>query len=272
MNSLQKYFTLLNKQKRKLFLPYVTLWDPDKEYFLKILKALQDSGADAIEIGIPFSDPMADGPTIQKASQRALAKGASLRAGFETLKNIKKHISIPILFMSYYNPVFAMGENNFFSACCKTGLDGIIIPDLPIEEAKIFIKKAKKTGLASICFISPTTPVKRMREINRNASGFIYYISIKGVTGKRQDFEKEVLENIKLVKKNTTLPVCAGFGISNAHQAKTLAQYADGVIIGSAIVKIIERNLDNKKKAVDEISEFACRIRRALDGKKTSGS
>jgi len=272
MNPLQKYFTLLNKQKRKLFLPYVTLWDPDKEYFLKILKTLQDSGADAIEIGIPFSDPMADGPTIQRASQRALSKGASLKAGFEMLESIKKHVSIPILFMSYYNPVFTMGEGKFFSACCKTGLDGIIIPDLPIEEAKVFIKKAKKIDLASICFISPTTPVKRMKEINRNASGFIYYISVKGVTGERRDFKKGVLESIKLVKKNTTLPLCVGFGISNAHQAKTFAQYADGVIIGSAIVKIIEKNLNDKKKIVLEISKFASRIRRALDGKKTSGS
>ncbi|MDP8233233.1 MAG: tryptophan synthase subunit alpha [Candidatus Saelkia tenebricola] len=268
MNSLQKHFTLLKKQKRKLFLPFVTLWDPDKEYFLKILKALENNGADAIEIGIPFSDPMADGPVIQKASIRALNKGASLIEGFKMLENIKKQISVPILFMSYYNPVFMMGEERFFKVCEKTKLDGIIIPDLSFEESKKFIKNSKAIDLASICFISPTTPSLRMKKINSNASGFIYYISIKGVTGQHQGFEKKAIEHIKLVKKNTTLPVCVGFGISTAKQAKTLAEYADGIIIGSAIVKIIEKNINNKKMAVDEIAKFTRRIRSVLDGKK----
>ena len=265
MNSLEKHFRALRKKGRKLFLPYLTLGDPDREQFLKIVKTLSDCGADAIEIGIPFSDPLADGPTIQRASQRALEKGFSLREGFKILKEIKKFVSIPILFMSYYNPIFALGNEKFFAQCKKSKLDGVIIPDLPFEEAKAFIEKARWVDLAVISFISPTTSLKRIEKINTISRGFIYYISLKGVTGARKSLGKGVISNIEFVKKHTTLPLCVGFGISNPGQAKQIALHADGVIIGSALVNLVEKNILNKNKMLAQIAQFVKSIRKALD-------
>ncbi len=270
MNSLEAYFKKLISSKRKLFLPYVTLGDPDAVSFLQILKLLEICGADAIEIGIPFSDPLADGKTIQKASQRALENNFNLYKGFKMLRKIKNEVSIPILFMSYYNPIFTMGEEKFFKLCEKEELDGLIIPDLPLEEAHNFIKKAKKINTALVLFISPTTSINRTKIINKKSTGFIYYISITGVTGARTKFASGILTNLKKVRKHTTKPLCVGFGISNTKQVKQIMKHVDGIIIGSAIVSIIEKNMENKIKMKKELKSFTKKIRKTLDGKNLS--
>lgn len=265
MNSLERNFRKLISIGRKLFLPYVTLGDPDLKSSCQITKTLARAGADAIEIGIPFSDPIADGPTIQRATSRALANGINLKTAFKVLKKLKNELSIPILFMSYYNPIFRMGEENFFQKARENRLDGIIIPDLAVEEASDFSAKARAIDLASIFFISPTTPIERAKKIARISTGFIYYISLTGVTGAREKLAPELIKNLKLIRKLTSKPICVGFGISNPQQVRLVKNYVDGIIIGSAIVDIIERNLAQKNKLLKEIAHFCKRIRTALD-------
>jgi tryptophan synthase alpha chain len=248
----------------KLFLPYLTFAYPNMDIFYDILSLIEDSGADAIEIGIPFSDPVADGPTIQRSSAAALKRGASLKGAFSELVNIKNKIGIPMLFMSYYNPILALGKDRFLKLS-KNKLDGLVIPDLPLEEANEFIEEANSIGLALASFISPTTSKSRAKKIDQSCNGFIYYISSAAVTGVKDTFSKDTIDMIREFKKSTTNPFCVGFGISKEKQVLELKKVADGIIIGSAIIKIIDKNLKDRKKMIKELSRFFKNIRRALD-------
>ncbi|MCX5686761.1 MAG: tryptophan synthase subunit alpha [Candidatus Omnitrophica bacterium] len=259
MNRIDKKFRELKKEKKKAFIAYITAGDPNLATTGKLVIALEKSGADIIELGIPFSDPLADGPTIQAASQRALKSGANLKKIFKTVSAIRKKTDVPLVFMTYCNPVLRYGLPGFFKACGRCGVDGVIIPDLPAEEAGEIIKLGRKNGIATIFLAAPTSTRKRIINIARNSNGFIYYVSLTGVTGARSKLPAEFKSKVKLIKSVTDKPVAVGFGVSSAAQAKEIAGAADGVIVGSAIVKII-----GEKNIIPRVSRFARILAKAI--------
>ncbi|MDP2913200.1 MAG: tryptophan synthase subunit alpha [Candidatus Omnitrophota bacterium] len=260
MNRIDRKFEELKRQKKKAFIAYITAGDPNFAMTKKMAFALERSGADIIELGIPFSDPLADGPTIQAASRRALEKKATLKRVFVMVSQIRKKTAIPLVFMTYYNPVLKYGVENFFRKCKACGVDGVIVPDLPYEESDEMVKLAKQSGIAAIFLVAPTSTIARIRQIAKRSKGFIYYVSLTGVTGARTKLPKEVISNVRRVKRLTGKPVAVGFGIANARQAASVAKAADGVIIGSAIVKII----GEKKNAEERVFRFARSLARAI--------
>ena len=262
MNRIDKTFKKLKNIHKKAFIAYITAGDPRLGMTEKIVLAIQESGVDIIELGIPFSDPVADGPTIQAASQRALAGGASLKKIFTMVRVLRRKTEIPLVFMTYYNPVFKFGLARFFKACREAGVDGVIIPDLSIEEAGETITLGKQNGVAVIFLIAPTSPMDRIREIARKSKGFIYYVSLTGVTGARKKLPPEILSKVRAIKSVTDKPVAVGFGISDAKQARSIAKVADGVIVGSAIVKIIGEN----KNTIARVSKLAAGLAAAIHG------
>lgn len=239
MNKIDRKFKELKKLGKKAFIAYITAGDPSLAMTEKMVPALEGAGVDIIELGIPFSDPVADGPTIQAASQRALKHGANLKKIFAMVRNLRRKTDIPLVFMTYYNPVFQFGLEKFFKACRDTGVDGVIIPDLSIEEASKSIALGKKNGVATIFLVAPTSPRARIKKIIARSRGFIYYVSLTGVTGARAKLPPEVAANVRMIKSMTDKPVAVGFGISDVKQARAVAKVADGVIVGSAIVKIV---------------------------------
>lgn len=253
MNRIDKKFKELRRQKKKAFIVYITAGDPNLAATEKLVVALEKSGADIIELGIPFSDPLADGPTIQAASQRALKAGASLKKIFKTVSAIRKKTDIPIVFMTYYNPVLQFGLAGFFKGCARCGVDGVIIPDLPAEEAKELIGLGRKNKISTIFLAAPTSTRKRIINIAKSSSGFIYYVSLTGVTGARSKLPAELKSKVRSIKSITDKPVAVGFGISAGTQAEEIAKVADGVIVGSAIVKMI----GEKKDFISRVSRFA---------------
>ncbi len=264
MNRIDKKFRELKKEKRKAFVAYITAGDPGLEVTKKIVLALEDAGVDLIELGIPFSDPIADGPTIQAASHRALAGGVTLKKIFSMMADLRKTTEIPIAFMTYYNPVLKYGIEKFVRDSSLKGVDGVIIPDLPIEEAQPLMRCAKKKGISTVFLAAPTSTRKRVGKIVQSSNGFIYYVSLTGVTGARRDLPPEVAAKVRMIKSMTKKPVLVGFGISSPGQARGIAKAADGVIVGSAIVKIVADNGKNAKALLSKISSFSKRIARAV--------
>ncbi|MFA4982411.1 MAG: tryptophan synthase subunit alpha [Candidatus Omnitrophota bacterium] len=266
MNRIDEKFGELKAAGMKTFIAYITAGDPDLGTTARLVRALEVSGVDILELGIPFSDPVADGPTIQAASQRALRKKASLRKIFEMAGRLRKDTAIPMVFMTYYNPVFKYGVSRFFKSCKRHGIDGVIIPDLPIEEGKEVIRLGRASGVATIFLIAPTSTADRINKIADSSRGFIYYVSLTGVTGARRTLPAETISRIRSIKSVTRKPVAAGFGISNAKQAGAIARVADGVIVGSAIVRIIEANRNNPKRMLSEVSRFSKKLAEAIHG------
>ncbi|MFH1189971.1 MAG: tryptophan synthase subunit alpha [Candidatus Omnitrophota bacterium] len=242
MNRIDDKFKKLRAQGRKAFIAYVTAGDPDLKSTRALALRLEASGADILELGIPFSDPIADGPTIQAASYRALAGKTTLRKVFATVRGLRRVSDMPVVFMTYYNPVLRYGLKKFFASCRECGVDGVIVPDLPFEEAAELKALAKRYAVAAIFLAAPTSTPDRIRKIAGISDGFIYYVSLTGVTGARNDLPKDISSKIKAIKSATDKPVAAGFGVSRAKQAFQVARAADGVIVGSAIVKIISEN------------------------------
>lgn len=256
MNRIDKKFKDLKKKNKKAFIAFITAGYPNLNTTKKLVLEFDRIGVDIIELGVPFSDPMADGQIIQEASQEALRKNTHLAGILNLVKSVRiKHSNIPICLMTYYNPIFCFGEERFVKNAVASGVDGVIIPDLPPEEAKSFIELANKSNLDMICFLAPTSALKRVKFISRIAKGFIYYVSLTGVTGLRKKLPKDLRNNLKLIKKCTKKPVCVGFGVSNAFQVKEINKIADGVIVGSAIVKQIKDNL-TKKNLIKKVSDF----------------
>lgn len=249
MNRIDAKFLELAKRKKTAFIAYITVGDPNLETTVALVSTLADAGADIIELGIPFSDPLADGTTIQAASQRALAGGVTLTKIFPMVSTIRKQTQIPLLFMTYYNPVFHYGERRFVDQSKKVGIDGLIIPDLPPQEATALVALTKKEQLAMPFFLSPTTTRERMKDIIKDSTGFIYYVSLTGVTGARRELPTTLRDAVLQIKRMTNKPVCVGFGVSTPEQVLSLSKIADGVIVGSAIVKAIEKNLAQKDLA-----------------------
>lgn len=263
-NRIGMKFKELKRRMSKAFIAYITAGDPSLIMTGRIVMTLEASGVDIIELGIPFSDPLADGPTIQAASQRALQKGTNLKKIFETVKSLRKRTDIPLAFMTYYNPVLKYGLRRFIMDCRGCGVDGVIVPDLPYEEADELIRLGSDNGIATINLVAPTSTRDRIRDIANLSTGFIYYVSLTGVTGSRETLPPEIASKVRLVKSLTPKPVCVGFGVSNPAQARNIARACDGVIVGSAIVKIIEKNAKSPSKMLFEISRFAKSLARAI--------
>jgi len=247
MNRIEKRFSYLKKNKNKAFIAFITAGYPSLSVTERLVLEFDKRGVDVVELGVPFSDPMADGAVIQEASQAALKKKVSLKAILRSAARLRKKTDIPLCLMTYYNPVFCFGEDKFFKEAASCGVDGVIIPDLPPEEGRNLLKLAEKYSIDVISFISPTTSRERIKYIASIAKGFIYYVSLTGVTGARRALPADLINKLKIIKSLTKKPVCVGFGVSNAAQVAQVQAVADGVIVGSAIVKKIKENLKNGK-------------------------
>ena len=257
MNRIEAKFEQLRAEGRSAFMPYICAGDPSREISRKLLLTLEEAGADLIELGVPFSDPIADGPTIQKASERALVDKISLREILDMVETLRQETQIPIALMTYYNPIFRMGEVEFCAAAHRAGVDGVIIPDLPPEEASTLLEVAPAHDLATIFLASPTSSPERMRLIASVSTGFIYCVSVTGVTGARTSLSEEVQPMIIELKKQTQKPICVGFGVSTSEQANAVARLADGVIVGSAIINVMEKHLGDKAAILSSVKGFA---------------
>ena len=237
---------------------FVTGGDPNLETSKKIIKTLAKNGADIIEIGMPFSDPMADGPTIQLSSNRAISKGIDLEKIFSLASEAKKtKIDLPIILMGYYNLILYFGIEKFVKKCKENGVNGLIIVDLQPEEDEDLINELKKNEIDLIRLITPTTNEERLKLILKNASGFLYYVSVMGITGQKSADLNELKKSVAFIKKHTNLPVVPGFGIKNSIDVSNICKIADGAVVGSSIIKIIEENLNNKDKMLSEINKFS---------------
>lgn len=235
MSNIKKAF-----ENGKAFIPFITCGDPDLETTAKIVRSAVANGADLIELGIPFSDPTAEGPVIQGANIRALAGGVTTDKIFDLVVELRKDVKIPLVFMTYANVVFSYGSERFMKKCAETGIDGIIIPDLPFEEKGEFSEDSKKYGIDMISLIAPTSE-NRIAMIAKEAEGFIYVVSSLGVTGTRSEITTNIGDMVSLIRENTDTPCAVGFGISTPEQAKQMTEFSDGAIVGSAIIKIIEK-------------------------------
>ena len=235
MSNIKKAF-----ENGKAFIAFVTCGDPDLETTAKVVRAAVENGADLIELGIPFSDPAAEGPVIQGANLRALRGGITTDKIFAFVKELRRDVKVPMVFMTYANVVFSYGAEKFISTCRDIGIDGLILPDLPFEEKEEFLPTCRQYGVDLISLIAPTSE-NRISMIAREAEGFIYIVSSLGVTGTRNEIRTDLSSIVKVVRENTKVPCAIGFGISTPEQAKKMADISDGAIVGSAIVKLIEK-------------------------------
>lgn len=266
MNAIEKTFQSLNKQGEGALLAYVTAGDPKPKYTSQIVEALVEGGADIIELGIPFSDPIADGPTIQAASVRALRAGTTPKMTLEIAQGIKEKCAVPIVLLTYYNPIFRMGLKNFFSLAKTCHVDGVIVPDLPIEEAYEYKNLGRANAIDTIFLATPSTSIGRLERIIDYTSGFLYLVSVFGVTGVRKNVQDLTIQQIKrfLPFTKNKIPLAVGFGISKPEHVKAIIMSgADGAIVGSAFVNVIERNLCDISKLPKEIELYTNKLKEA---------
>ena len=242
-NRIEEKFADLKNRGEKAFVAYITAGDPDFKTTQEIVLALEQSGVDILEIGVPFSDPTADGPVIQEASQRALRNGATLSGILDMVESLREKSGIPIILFSYFNPIFSFGVEAFAKRAARAGVDGVLVVDLPAEEAEELKKFTDPLGIRFIYLLAPTSGEQRIRAACRKASGFVYYISVTGVTGTQLPQAEQIEEDIRTIRKYTSIPVVSGFGISSAAVAGRIAEKADGIVIGSAFMKIIGEDL-----------------------------
>ena len=262
MNRIDEFFDTARRSKHKALIAYLTVGYPTADATIEIATALVDGGCDIIELGIPFSDPLADGATIQRASQRALEAGVTPSRCLEVAADLRKHVDIPLLFMGYYNPILHYGMDKFCNASRKSGIDGFIVPDLPPDEGSEAESVMKKQGLDLVYLVAPTSSSEeRLKLIAGKARGFIYVVSLKGVTGARSTMSIDLDSLISRIRGVTDKPLCIGFGISTPEQAQRAARLADGVIIGSRILDIVEKS----KRPAADVKAFISEIRSAID-------
>ena len=262
-STIQQAFDEARRRNKCAFIPFITGGFPNNETFVSILKALDNSGADIIEVGIPFSDPLADGPVIQHSSKLALDRGVTPLTILDTLKSLKGVIKAPLVVMSYWNPIMRLGPGFFASALNDAGVSGAIVPDLTPEESEDWLKHATQNSVDTIFMVTPTTSGDRMKKITALSRGFVYVVSMTGVTGSGLVINSNLEQLVKKVKDVCDLPVAIGFGVSTADQAANLARYADGVIVGSALVKkSIEAASD--EDAISSVRDLASEIAGAL--------
>jgi tryptophan synthase alpha chain len=263
MNRIEQKFKDLKARKRKAFIAFITAGDPDLTTTEKLVAGLEGAGVDIIELGIPFSDPLADGPTIQASYYRALKKGATVWKILKTVNGLRRKTTIPIALMTSYNPILRFGEEKFIKACADAGVDGLIVPDLPPEEAQNLRKLAKHYDIAVIFFVAPTSKDPRIKANTKASGGFVYYMSLTGITGTQKAVARSVVKQIRHIKRFTQKPVCAGFGISTPRQVKDIGRAADGVIVGSAIVKAIEQHI-GRRNLVPAVSRYVHSLVKSL--------
>lgn len=240
--------------KQNLFVPYIMAGDGGLDILEERISFLKDCGVAAIELGIPFSDPVADGPTIQEAGQRALKNGTTLSNVLETFKNFKKKPEIPIIIMTYLNPIFSYGIESFAAMCDEVGVDGIIIPDLPLEEEHLVKDAFKKYDIAFIRLAALTSPKERLDQLAKLSEGFLYAVAVKGTTGVQVTHDKNIKSYLEDLTKQSTVPVLAGFGISNSQQAQELGSFCDGVIVGSKLVELLHEDKHDEVRTLIEDS------------------
>ena len=261
MNRIDSMFAELKKQNKKALITFITAGDPDFDTTEQLVLEMERQGANLIELGVPFSDPIAEGPIIQEASLRSLQGGTTLEGIFELVKKLRTKTEIPLVFMMYINTIYRFGVERFFSLCQKTGIDAVIVPDLPFEEHDEIDECAYAHGVYPINLVAPTSK-DRIAAIAANSKGFLYCVSSTGVTGVRNTFQTDFDSFFDTIKQHASIPYCVGFGISSPEQVKQMKTYCDGVIVGSAIVKMIGQE---QKSSVATVGTFVKSLRNALD-------
>ena len=263
---MKTYKQIFSELNRAALIPFFVIGDPDFDASLAIIKTAIDAGADILELGVPFSDPIADGPTIQKADIRARNAGINVQKALRFIQEVKDYKDIPIGLLMYYNLVYQYGADKFFSDFHKAGVNSVLVADLSIDDADEIIKPARSAGLDTVFMVTPNTKPERMKLIASKTTGFIYTVSLLGVTGSREKLSDVIEGLVGRLKKLTSVPVCVGFGISKPEHAAAIAQAgADGIIIGSKIVSLIEENLGNREKMLGEVSTFLIDVKSAIE-------
>ncbi|WP_313799729.1 tryptophan synthase subunit alpha [Cytobacillus sp.] len=242
MNRIEKVMRGVKENNEKAFIPYIMAGDGGLHALPQQITFLEKAGVTAIEIGIPFSDPVADGPVIQAAGIRSLEEGTTLKSVIQTIATVRPIVHIPLIIMTYMNPIIAYGIENFIEDSYNAGIDGLILPDLPVEEEELIAPLTEKYGIEIIRLVTLTSPLDRIREISSKGKGFVYAVTVNGTTGVRQEFDNQVGEYLKRIKSVSTLPVFAGFGISTPLHVEEMTQHCDGVIVGSQIVEFFSKN------------------------------
>lgn len=263
-NRIDEHFCRLRQSGEKGLIPFITAGDPELKLTLELVLALEEAGADLVELGVPFSDPIADGPVIQRASQRALAQGTNLQKILELVSELRLRTEIPLLLMTYYNPVLQYGLERIAREAGAAGVDGLIIPDLPLEESRPLRHNLDRFGLYLIPFVAPTTTERRLAALSRAARGFIYAVSLTGVTGMRDRLPAQIEEFMGRVGSSCSQPLAIGFGISTPLQAAQVVKMGDAVIVGSAFVSLIEEYRAQPQLMVKEVAGLAAEIKGAL--------
>ena len=260
--SYQEMFNRVKEEGEGAFIPFVVAGDPDFETSLEIVKTYVDNGADALEIGFPFSDPVADGPTVQDADLRALNSGMTTKRGFEFIKRIREFTSIPIGLLVYYNLIYKMGVDEFYKNAKESGVNGVLSADLPPEEAETAVRSASKHDVDQIFMVAQTTSNERLQSISKMCSGFLYVVAVMGITGARTNLESSTVELISRVKEHSNLPIAVGFGISKPeHVRDVIDAGSDGAIVASALLNIISNNLEDKEAMLNEMGAFALELK-----------
>jgi len=242
VSRIDEVFQRLKAENRMALIPFLTAGDPTLTMTRKCILEMERNGADIVELGVPFSDPLADGPTIQRSAQRALAGGTSLTGILDFVREVRRSVSVPIVLMGYYNPVYHYGVERFVEDFSGAGGDGIIVPDLPPEEAEPLIRAARRADVDTIFLLAPTSTRERIERVAAVARGFIYYVSLTGVTGARTELSSGIEGSLEQIREVTSKPVCVGFGISRPEHVRAIRAFSDGAIVGSAVVEIIEKN------------------------------
>ncbi|AGB18836.1 tryptophan synthase, alpha chain [Thermoanaerobacterium thermosaccharolyticum M0795] len=262
MNRIDKKFYELKQKGLKAMIPFITAGDPSLDVTVELVFKMEEGGADIIEIGIPYSDPLADGPIIQASSTRALKNGTKINNIMNAVKKIRQKSEIPLVYLVYYNSIFKYGIERFVNEAKESGIDGLIIPDLPLEERKDIKEISEKYGIYLIPLVAPTSK-ERIKSICESGKGFVYCVSTKGVTGIRNSIETDIKEYMRTVSEYTNMPKAIGFGISGPDMAKRFAPYCDGIIVGSAIVKMINDSR-SKEEIYDNVKKFVFSIKEAI--------
>ncbi len=260
---IQTQFEILKNKDEKALIPYITCGDPDMQTTVKLVMTLEKAGADFVELGIPYSDPLADGPVIQRATQRALKNPITIDTIFEMVVQLRKQTRIPLIFLVYYNSVFRYGTERFLENCSESGVDGLIIPDLPLEERKELFEQMETYPIDLIPMVAPTSEA-RIQEIVKVGSGFVYCISSNGVTGKRESFEESISNFMGQIKKHASIPTAIGFGISSEEAVSKLKGLCDGIIVGSSIIEKLEEGI-GAGDVEDRVYNFVQRLHKAME-------